>query len=143
MPVALVTDGEAGTPKLANPVLVGPIAGAESGCFEPKGLAGICVLIAAGLGLRMLAPLPFGVLCRCSQWQLTSVTSDAAVDGMLSSPLSRASSEASLAEVVFVSTLLVLSKLSVVLVLFNGVFPVRGGDAKLGEASVMLRRKSV
>lgn len=69
-----------------------------------------------------------------------SVTSETAVEGALSGSFSGAYLDSLLS---VDSVLALLVKLPIVLVRFSGALPVSGGDTRLGEASDMLRRKSV
>lgn len=123
--------GEAGSFRLGN--TDAPPGGAESGQVGPRGVYGFFVLMGTGFFVLNLS------LSFSSHSQLRS---DRAVDGALSisSPLSFP--EASESVEPLLRLLLLLSVLPVVLVRFRIAFPVCGGDARLGETSAMLFRKS-
>lgn len=137
------TAGEAGSFMLGNtdgPDC--PAGGADSGQLGPCGVGGRFVSMGAGfepfsfcLSLSSLSLFS----SRSSQPQLRS---DLAVDGGLSTCRSFSFSEFSDSVVPVLPLLLWLSVLLAVLVRLDAAFPVCGGEAKFGEASDMLFRKS-
>jgi len=134
------TAGDTGSLILGNPD--GPVGGADKGSVGPQREgSGRLVSLESALGLLMIGLISSSSFILASSH--SQLRSDSVVEGVLTASSSLSRGEGSSDSVdLRLSLLWLLEVALMVLVRFSAGFPDSGGDARLGDASGTVLRKS-